>query len=367
MGGYCDGKWTPVIIMVIINSALGLGNALVKKVLDGGVNHMVIATYRLAISTVFLAPIAFFWERKTRPKLTLNILVQLFFSALVGASLTQYFFLLGLSYTSATLSCAFISMSPAVTFVMALIFRVEKLNMKSKAGIGMVMGTLICIGGALLLTMYKGAALTKLETHHHHHPLANNKHTMMKHENWIVGCVLLFAGSSCFGSWMLIQSKINDKYPCQYSSTVMLSFFGTIQCALLSLIKSRDIMSWILTDKFDIMTIIYAGAVAQGICTVGTSWCIRKRGPIFTSVFTPVGLVFATLFDFSILHRQIFIGTVIGSVVVVMGLYIFLWSNSKQIVDCKVIKLPTNTVEQEKEEHINANKLGHLLVIPMTP
>lgn len=61
--GYCDGKWMPVIIMITINSALGLGNALVKKVLDGGVNHMVIATYRLAISTLVLAPIAFFWER----------------------------------------------------------------------------------------------------------------------------------------------------------------------------------------------------------------------------------------------------------------------------------------------------------------
>ncbi|XP_023637198.1 WAT1-related protein At4g01440 isoform X2 [Capsella rubella] len=256
--GYCDGKWTPVIMMVTINSALGLCNALVKKVLDGGVNHMVIATYRLAISTVFLVPIAFFWERRTRPKLTLNILVQLFFSALVGASFSQYFFLLGLSYTSATLACAFISMTPAITFFMALIFRVEKLNMKSKAVMGMGMGTLICIGGALLLTMYKGVPLTK------YHKLET--HQLMKHkpENWVIGCVLLFAGSSCFGSWMLIQSKVNEKYPCQYSSTVVLSFFGTIQCALLSLIKSRDISAWILTDKLDIMTVVYARLIGSG-------------------------------------------------------------------------------------------------------
>jgi len=131
--------------------------------------------------------------------------------------------------------------------------------MKSKAGMGMVMGALICIGGALLLTMYKGVPLTKLrklETHQ----LINNNHAM-KPENWIIGCVLLFAGSSCFGSWMLIQAKVNEKYPCQYSSTVVLSFFGTIQCALLSLIKSRDITAWILTDKLDIVTIVYAVSV----------------------------------------------------------------------------------------------------------
>ncbi|XP_013607155.1 PREDICTED: WAT1-related protein At4g01440 isoform X2 [Brassica oleracea var. oleracea] len=323
--GYCDGKWTPVIIMITINSALGLGNALVKKVLDGGVNHMVIATYRLAISTLFLAPIAFFWERTTRPKLTLNILVQLFFSALVG---------------------------------------VEKLNMKSKAGMWMVMGTLICIGGALLLTMYKGVPLTKfhkLESH-----LLTNHNPALKPENWIVGCVLLFAGSSCFGSWMLIQSKVNDKYPCQYSSTVILSFFGTIQCALLSLIKSRDITAWILTDKLDIMTIIYAGAVAQGICTVGTSWCIRKRGPIFTSVFTPVGLVFATLFDFSILLRQICIGSVIGSGIVIFGLYIFLLGKVRQMKEECEKKLPSHFGQEESQDDEHYKK-GHLMVVPMTP
>ncbi|KAL1215927.1 WAT1-related protein [Cardamine amara subsp. amara] len=361
--GYCDGKWTPVIIMVVINSALGLGNALVKEVLDGGVNHMVIATYRLAISTVFLVPIAYFWERSTRPKLTLNILVQLFFSALVGASLTQYFFLLGLSYTSATLACAFISMTPAVTFVMALIFRIEKLNMKSKAGMGMVMGTLICIGGALLLTMYKGIPLTKLHKLEIHQSM-NNK-TAMKPENWVIGCVLLFAGSSCFGSWLLIQSKVNEKYPCQYSSTVILSFFGTIQCALLSLIKSRDIAAWVLTDKLDILAIVYTGAVSQGICTVGTSWCIRKRGPIFTSVFTPVGLIFATLFDFSILHRQVCIGSVIGSVVVIFGLYIFLSGKVKQMKEAECAqKLPSHCGEGEDDEQY---KKGHLMVVPMTP
>ena len=61
--------------------------------------------------------------------------------------------------------------------------------------------------------------------------------------------------------------------------------------------------------------------------------------------------------------------SIIGSVVVVIGLYVFLWSKSKQIDDCEINKLPTNTVEagKEEEDHTNVNKLGNLLVIPMTP
>lgn len=59
--------------------------------------------------------------------------------------------------------------------------------------------------------------------------------------------------------------------------------------------------------------------------------------------------------------------SIIGSVVVVVGLYLFLWSKSKQIVDSKIVKLPTSTVKEEKDEedHTNVNKIG--LVIPMTP
>ena len=58
--------------------------------------------------------------------------------------------------------------------------------------------------------------------------------------------------------------------------------------------------------------------------------------------------------------------SVIGSVVVVIGLYIFLWSKSKQIVECKIVKLPTSTEIEEKEEE-HHNKIGRHLVIPMTP
>ncbi|KFK30723.1 hypothetical protein AALP_AA6G019000 [Arabis alpina] len=411
--GCIDGKWAPLIMIILINMSTGMVSALIKKVLDEGVNHMVIATYRLGISTFFLLPIAYFWERKTRPKLTIRISCQLFVSALFGIhhhfsvlvydfisdyicffrmSLMQYFYLHGLSYTSATLATAFTAIMPALTFAMALIFRFEKLNMKTKVGFGVVLGTLISLVGALVLTMYKGIPLT----HFQEQATISNNHTKYD-QNWIKGCLLLLTSATFLSSWMLIQAKINMNYPCQYSSTVILSVFGTIQCALLSLFESRHLEDWILKDKLAIITIIIAvhsyifssslmyrvfsymcfqlktnwplGVVAQGMCTVGISWCIKQRGPVFTASFSPVILMSAILFDFLIYHRMIYLGSVIGSVVVVIGLYIFLWSKSKQIDDSEIAKLPTNMVEQEnkeEEDRTNVNK-GHLLIIPMTP
>ncbi|CAF1915876.1 unnamed protein product [Brassica oleracea var. botrytis] len=361
--GYLDGKWAPLIMITVINTINGMVNALIKKVLDGGINHMVIATYRLGISTLFLLPIAYFWERKTRPKLTTSISCQHFFSALFGASLMQFFFLLGLSYTSATLATAFWGTLPALTFIMALIFGFEKLNMKTKIGYGVILGAMISLAGALTLTMYQGIPLSNS------HEQATISSIHKGNENWIKGCFLLFTGVILFSSWMLIQAKINVSYPCPYSSTVILSVFGTLQCTILSFIKTRHVEDWILGDKLTIFTVIIAGVIGQGMCTVGISWCIKQRGPVFTAAFSPVTLMSATVFDFVILHRMIYVGSVIGSVVVVIGLYIFLWSKSKHIDECKIVTLPTNTVEKEKEEedHTNVNKLGRILVIPMTP
>ncbi|KAF2580471.1 hypothetical protein F2Q68_00002482 [Brassica cretica] len=144
----------------------------------------------------------------------------------------------------------------------------------------------------------------------------------------------------------------------KWAPLIMITVINTINGMVNALIKK------VLDGGIDHM-----GVVAQGMCTVGISWCIKQRGPVFTSAFSPVTLMSATVFDFLILHRMIYLGSVIGSVVVVIGLYIFLWSKSKQIVECKIVKLPTSTVKEEKDEedHTNVNKIGRHLVIPMTP
>uniref|UniRef100_M4DW46 WAT1-related protein n=1 Tax=Brassica campestris TaxID=3711 RepID=M4DW46_BRACM len=110
-----DAKlWKAVFMMSIINIALSVVNVVFKKMLDQGINRMVATTYRLAAGTLFLIPFAIFLER---------ILCSLFFSALLGTSLVQYFFLVGLHNTSSTFALAFSNMVPSVTFALALVFR----------------------------------------------------------------------------------------------------------------------------------------------------------------------------------------------------------------------------------------------------
>ncbi|XP_062157371.1 WAT1-related protein At3g30340-like [Alnus glutinosa] len=321
------GEWKPVAAMVAVNFALAMVNLLLKKVLNEGTNQLIIVTYRQSISAIFLGPIAYFWKRKSRPELTACILCQLFFSALIGVTLTQYLFLLGLQYTSATFSCAFINMVPVNTFLLSLPFGLEKVNMKSKCGRAKVLGTVVCIGGALLLTLYKGTPLN-----HPHSRATTQINNHSKTERWAIGSILNAAGCLLWSSWFLIQAKIGKRYPCQYTSTAILNLFGAIQSAILSLIVERNLGMWVLKGKLEILTVIYAGMVGSGLCYVAMSWCVKHRGPLFTSAFTPLIELFVAIFDFSILHEQIYLGSILGSILVVIGMYILLWgkSNEKQ-------------------------------------
>lgn len=70
--------------MLTVNVAFAAMNTMIKKAIDEGMNRLVLITYRQLVATLFMAPVAYITERKTRPKLTAEIFVYLFFSAMLG-------------------------------------------------------------------------------------------------------------------------------------------------------------------------------------------------------------------------------------------------------------------------------------------
>lgn len=52
-----------VVVMLSINLALAGVNILLKEILNEGISQLLIVVYRQTISSLFLLPIAYFWER----------------------------------------------------------------------------------------------------------------------------------------------------------------------------------------------------------------------------------------------------------------------------------------------------------------
>ncbi|KAA8516235.1 hypothetical protein F0562_019414 [Nyssa sinensis] len=231
--------------------------------------------------------------------------------------------------------------------------------MKSKHGKAKVLGTLVSVGGALLLTLYKGMPLMNASSSSSI-MVEKRKHVTLT-EKWAVGSIFLTAGSLMWSSWFLIQARISKSYPCQYSSTAIMSFFSAIQSTILRLIIDRNSSSWIVKGKLEISSIIYSGMVGSGLCYVVMSWCVKQRGPVFTAAFSPFIEISVAVFDVSILHEQIHLGSVLGSVLVIAGMYILLWGKSNEADDCGMKH------SQISEESGDCNRPSQIIPVTVNP
>ncbi|KAL6848423.1 hypothetical protein ACP4OV_021717 [Aristida adscensionis] len=354
-------EWRPAMTMLVFNLSSAVMTALVKKALGEGLNMLVLITLRQLVATVFLAPIAYFKERNTRPKLTLEIFVYLFLSAMLGAALSQYTFFYGLQFTTATFAITFANLAPVLTFLISIALRVESLNMRTMAGAAKILGTLVSLAGTLLLSLYKGIAVTHQTTAaalssssgHHHTTAAAPSGASHEGNNgsskarWMLGTVALLANCLCFSLWLLLQTRLTKKYPALYSSTAFMFLISTMQAGALTVAIERHASVWIVTRKLELVTVLYSGIITSGAGYIIMTWCVQKRGPVFTAAFIPMVQIMVAIIDFFFLHEPLYIGSVLGSLLMILGLYLLLWGKKKDASEC------CSTVKQMDEEDDN--------------
>ncbi|PKU77513.1 WAT1-related protein At3g30340 [Dendrobium catenatum] len=324
----------PILVMLASSIVSAVMIVLNKKVLEDGLDVLVLITYRLLVAVLFIAPIAFFFERKSRPKLSFGILICLFVSAILGNSLTQYLFYLGLKFTSATYAAAFFNMTPVITFLLSIVFRQETSNFRSWAGLAKAVGTAVNLGGGMMLTFYKGMVLTKSSMADglgQHNRLASA--SMHGSKRSTLGSLALLLGCFLWALWFPLQSRIVRRYRALYTATAIVFFFSFLQTALISFSIQKGLSLWILRSKFQIFTVVYGGIVGSGLSFLASSWCVEKRGPVFAIAFFPVTQVAVAIIDVSLLHEQLHLGSLLGSIVIISGLYILLWGKSKEASD----------------------------------
>uniref|UniRef100_A0A804HMD7 WAT1-related protein n=2 Tax=Musa acuminata subsp. malaccensis TaxID=214687 RepID=A0A804HMD7_MUSAM len=151
---------------------------------------------------------------------------------------------------------------------------------------------------------------------------------------WLMASLALLAGCFCLSSWFPLQSKLGEKYPALYSCTALMFFLSFLQTAAMSLATVRGHSVWLLRKKLEIATVIFSGFAGSGLGFLAMSWCVEQRGPVFTASFMPFVQIFGAGIDFTILHEQVYLGSVLGSVLVIAGLYSLLWGKNKEARSC---------------------------------
>ncbi|TXG53864.1 hypothetical protein EZV62_019120 [Acer yangbiense] len=265
MGHFCnliDGL-KPALMMVVVQVVFAGVNVFYKLAANDGMSLQVIVAYRFIFATAFMIPLALVLERNSRPKLTWTILFQAFICGLFAGSLAQNFHLKSLTLTSATFVSATSNLVPAITFILSISFGLEKLRIRTMAGKAKVLGTLMGIGGAMLLTFYKGVEINITSTHidllHHDHPQSG--HMASSHASstkYIFGLLLALGSCFSYALWLIVQTKMSERYPCQYSSTALMCLMGSIQATVYALCIEKDIDQWKLGWNIRLLTVVYS-------------------------------------------------------------------------------------------------------------
>ncbi|KAI9119083.1 hypothetical protein K1719_009758 [Acacia pycnantha] len=268
-------KYRPHILMASVQEAVTLLYFLIEASINKGMNLHVYVTYRHALGGIVVLPFAYVLERKSRPKMTVAIFMELFLLSLIGVSLTLNMYFASLKYTSPSSVTSMVNTISALTFIIAVALRLEAVDIKKPRGVAKILGTLLSLAGALTMTLYKGHAIPNLKDA----PILIRGQSA--HTNWIEGPILAVA--SCI-SWSIFYIAFTvKKYPAQLSLTAWINCVGAVQSAVFAVIVGHKLHAWFITSRIELYCILYSGIISCGLSIFIQFWAMDQKGPVFVS------------------------------------------------------------------------------------
>ncbi|XP_058086555.1 WAT1-related protein At3g30340-like isoform X3 [Magnolia sinica] len=267
-------------------------------------------------------------ERKMLSKLSWMALPWIFFNGLFGITMAMGLYYYGLQYTSATFASNFLNLIPITTFILSTIAGMEKLGLGSKGGRIKVAGTMLCVAGALSVSLYKGKPLHIWPSHLHSHHISMQR---MTKKELVTGSLMLVGSCLSYATWFIVQVKLFKVYPSVYWATMLSCLAGSLQSAIIGIALDRGKAAWSLGWDMQLLTIFYSGVLTTGANFCLISWAVSKRGPTYPSMFSPVSLVFVTILESLFMGEEIFIGSILGMLMITGGLYAFLWGKRNEL------------------------------------
>ncbi|WJX63480.1 hypothetical protein P8452_48358 [Trifolium repens] len=178
----------------------------------------------------------------------------------------------------------------------------ESLRIGTWSGKAKCIGALLCVGGALVTRLYKGKEF--YISHHHAHHAAQTSVVAAHKIHMLRGTFFLIAACFSYTAWFILQAKLMILFPLRYWGTMLSCVMAALQAAIIGVCIDSSKEAWKLEWNLQLITIIYSGALATAatFCLLGTL----------------------------ILGEPLKIGTLVGMVLIILGLYFFLWAKKNE-------------------------------------
>ncbi|XP_011655971.1 WAT1-related protein At3g28050 isoform X2 [Cucumis sativus] len=316
--------------MIMVEIMGVISSTLIKAAMSKGMNNLVFVVYSNALATFLLLPfllLSLSRDRQAAP-LSFSMITVFFLLGLIG-SVGQIMAYTGIKYSSLVLLSALSNLIPIFTFLLALLFRMEKVDLRRSSGKAKCVGTILAVLGGSLITLYKGPLLINNSSSNSFVKNEDDDEHVLQlshNSNWVLGGFLFLITCFLSASWHIAQTWFVGKYPSKKMTNVFFFTLSvTVQTAAFTAIIERNPIVWQLQP--DIGMAIFGSVVHIGVHI----WCLERKGPVYVAMFKPLGMVTAIPLVVIFLHESLHLGSVMGSIVIGCGFYSVIWGQIKQL------------------------------------
>ncbi|KAF7143297.1 hypothetical protein RHSIM_Rhsim05G0130200 [Rhododendron simsii] len=244
-----EGDLLPFLTMVIVEVGCAGMNIISKLAMDSGTNPFVHVAYRQLLATAIIAPLAFFLER------------------------------------------------------------LESVGIRKKVGQAKVLGTVVCVGEAMLLSFYHGSVVMRRSSIHWKYANNMGKGNSTNDKKFMLGPFLLIASNFSWGAWLIIQAKIGLNYSAPYTTSALICLMASIESGIIGISVVHDLSAWSLSPIIRVVSTLYAATVCTALAFCLIAWCVKRKGPLYMSVFSPLLLIVVAILSGMLLQEKLYVGT----------------------------------------------------------
>ncbi|XP_027351463.1 WAT1-related protein At3g28050-like [Abrus precatorius] len=330
-----------MVTMECVNVAL---NTLFKAATLRGMSYHVFVVYAYAVAAIVLLPAPFISKRsRVLPPLSFPILRKIGLLGLIGCS-SQIMGYTGINFSSPTLSSAISNLVPAFTFLLAIIFRMEKVVVRNVSSQAKVLGTIISITGAFVVTLYMGppiiiAHTPSLSVHQPTHTLNSVD------RNWAIGGLLLTAEYILVPLWYIVQVQIMKVYPDELTVVFFYNLCVSMMAAIVGIFTETNANAWKIRPDAALASIVCSGIFGSFVNNAVHTWVLRIKGPVYVAMFKPLSIAIAVALGVMFLGDTLHLGSLVGATIISIGFYTVMWGKAKEEVDEDVTGQESPTTE----------------------
>ncbi|KAF8009851.1 hypothetical protein BT93_J0742 [Corymbia citriodora subsp. variegata] len=327
MGGrdWCHREVVPFSAVFTVDSITVGVSTLFKAANSRGMSTHTFLFYAYAIAALLLLPAPFFsLKSRTLPPLSWAIAGKLGLLGLIGG-FSQILGYAGISMSSPTLGSAIGNLTPALAFIFAFLFRMEEVSLNRRSSQAKIIGTILSIFGASVITLYKGPpVMFTPQPSLSLYPLMHASNS-----NWVIGGILLTGEYILITLWIILLKQIMSDYPAELT---VIFFYNVVVCfmtAIVCFVMEHDMSAW-RVQGIGLASVICSGLFERCLNNIVHTWAIRLKGPFYVAMFKPLSIPVAVAMGVFFLGDTLHLGSLIGAVILSIGFYIVMWGKAKE-------------------------------------